>query len=400
MTGARSLPEWARDASLGIFVHWGAYSVPAWAEPTGALGAVPDDEWFAHNAYAEWYANTIRIEGSPAALHHAREHGGAPYEALLDEWRAESYDPADWARLFGAVGADYVVPTTKHHDGIALWDAPGARDLTTVARGPRRDLIGPLAEAVRAEGIRFGVYYSGGLDWAFTGGPPHRSSEDIELQRPKGADYNDYAFAHVVDLIERYEPDLIWNDIDWPDAGKQPGPHSIETLLTRYRAAVPDGVVNDRWGAPVGDYATSEYAHDTDNEAGAGWEHCRGLGFSFGYNRVEDESLTLSARELARLYADVVARGGRLLLNVGPTAAGEIPAVQRRTLEGVAPWMTAIKPHTIGRGILGADEVEVTDAAWWRGWATPDGVVVVVDGPAASARSLGGRPVTLVVLPE
>jgi alpha-L-fucosidase len=400
VTGRRPLPEWAREASLGIFVHWGAYSVPAWAEPTGALGAVPDDEWFAHNAYAEWYANTIRIEGSPAALHHAREHGGAPYDALLDEWRAEAYDPADWARLFRAVGADYVVPTTKHHDGIALWDAPGAGELTTVARGPRRDLIGPLADAVRAEGIRFGVYYSGGLDWAFTGGPPHRSSEDIELQRPKDAGYNAYAFAQVVDLVDRYAPDLIWNDIDWPDAGKHPGPHSIETLLAGYRAAVPEGVVNDRWGAPVGDYATSEYAHDTDNERGAGWEHCRGLGFSFGYNRAEDESLTLSPRELARLYADVVSRGGRLLLNVGPTAAGEIPAVQRRTLEGVAAWMTAIKPHTIGRGILDAHEVEVTDAAWWRAWATPDGVVVVADGPAASARVRGGRPVTVVTLPD
>ncbi|ANJ26187.1 alpha-L-fucosidase [Agromyces aureus] len=400
MTAARPLPDWAREASLGFFVHWGAYSVPAWAEPSGALGTVPDDEWFAHNAYAEWYANTIRIEGSPAAEHHAREFGGAPYDALLDAWRAESYDPADWARLFRSVGADYVVPTTKHHDGIALWDAPGSGDLTTVARGPRRDLIGPLAEAVRAEGIRFGVYYSGGLDWAFTGGPPHRSSADIELQRPKDADYNDYAFAHVVDLIERYAPDLIWNDIDWPDAGKRPGPRSIEALLARYREAVPHGVVDDRWGAPVGDYATSEYAHDTDHETGTGWEHCRGLGFSFGYNRVEDESLTLSPRELARLYADVVSRGGRLMLNVGPTAAGEIPAVQRRTLEGVAPWMTAIKPHTLGRRMLRADEVEVTDAAWWRAWATPDGIVVVVDAPAASVRSVDGRPIIRIVLPD
>lgn len=292
------------------------------------------------------------------------------------------------------------MPTTKHHDGIALWDAPGSGELTTVARGPRRDLIGPLAEAVRAEGIRFGVYYSGGLDWAFTGGPPHRSSADIELQRPKDAAYNDYAFAHVVDLIERYAPDLIWNDIDWPDAGKRPGPRSIEALLARYREAVPHGVVDDRWGAPVGDYATSEYAHDTDHETGTGWEHCRGLGFSFGYNRVEDESLTLSPRELARLYADVVSRGGRLMLNVGPTAAGEIPAVQRRTLEGVAPWMTAIKPHTLGRRMLGADEVEVTDAAWWRAWATPDGIVVVVDAPAASVRSVDGRPITRIVLPD
>ena len=240
-------------------MHWGPYSVPAWAEPTGALGAVPDDEWFAHNAYAEWYANTIRIEGSPAAEHHAREYGGAPYDAFLDAWRAEAYDPGDWARLFRAVGADYVVPTTKHHDGVALWDAPGSGDLTTVARGPRRDLIGPLAEAVRAEGLRFGVYYSGGLDWAFTDFPPHRSSDDVATLRPTDAAYNAYAYAHVADLVDRYRPDLIWNDIDWPDAGKAPGPHSIESLLAHYRSVVPEGIVNDRWGADVWDYRTSEY---------------------------------------------------------------------------------------------------------------------------------------------
>ena len=158
--------------------------------------------------------------------------------------------------------------------------------------------------------------------------------------------------------------------------------------------------MNDRWGADVGDYRTSEYDHGTDHEGGTGWEHCRGLGFSFGYNRVEDASLTLSPRELARLYADVVSRGGRLLLNVGPEASGRIPDVQRRTLEGIAPWMSAIKPHTVGRSRLADGELEVTDAAWWRAWATPDGVVAVVDDPAASVRARNGAPVTTVVLPD
>lgn len=397
----RPLPQWARDATLGIFVHWGPYSVPAWAEPTGALGAVPDDEWFAHNAYAEWYANTIRLAGSPAAEHHTREYGGAPYADFLDEWRAEAFDPADWARLFRSVGADYVVPTTKHHDGVALWEAPGSRDLTTVARGPRRDLIAPLADAVRAEGLRFGVYYSGGLDWAFAELPPLRSSDDVLRLRPTDAAYAAYAYGHVADLVDRFRPDLIWNDIDWPDAAKlQPGPYSLGSLLAYYRRRVPHGIVNDRWGAEVWDYRTSEYDHDSHHEASVGWEHCRGLGFSFGYNRVEDEVLTLSARELARLWADVVSRGGRLLLNVGPTAAGEIPAVQRRTLEGVAPWLTAAKPHTLGRSVLADGDVEVTDAAWWRAWRTPEHVVVVVDSADATARSRDGAPVVVVPLLE
>jgi alpha-L-fucosidase len=396
---ARPLPQWARDASLGIFVHWGPYSVPAWAEPTGALGAVPDDEWFAHNAYAEWYANTIRIEGSPAAEHHARAYAGAPYADFLDDWRAEAYDPADWARLFRAVGADYVVPTTKHHDGIALWDAPGSRELTTVARGPRRDLIAPLADAVRAEGLRFGVYYSGGLDWSFTELPPLRSSDDVSRLRPTDAAYSAYAHRHVADLIERFRPDLIWNDIDWPDAGKEPGPQSLGSLLARYRELVPEGIVNDRWGAEVWDYRTSEYDHDTAHEASVGWEHCRGLGFSFGCNRVEDASLTLSPRELARLYADVVSRGGRLLLNVGPTAAGEIPQVQRRTLEGVTRWMARVKPLTTGRSMVAPGEIEVTDASWWRAWRTPRQVVVVTDAEGATVRVPGGADAVILPLP-
>lgn len=396
----RALTQWARDATLGIFVHWGPYSVPAWAEPTGALGAVPDEEWFAHNAYAEWYANTIRIEGSPAAERHAREFGGRPYAAFLDDWRADAYDPADWARLFASVGADYVVPTTKHHDGIALWDAPGSGDLTTVARGPRRDLIAPLEAAVRAEGLRFGVYYSGGLDWAFADRPPLRSSSEVATVRPTDAAYAAYAYGHVGDLIDRFRPDLIWNDIDWPDAAKQPGPYSIASLLAYYRRRVPDGIVNDRWGADVWDYRTSEYDHDTHHEASVGWEHCRGLGFSFGFNRVEDAALTLSPRELARLWADVVSRGGRLLLNVGPEASGRIPDVQRRTLEGVAAWLTAVKPHTLGRSMLADGEVEVPDAAWRRAWRAPSHVVVVTDAPDAEPRVRDGSPVLVVPLPD
>ncbi|MCU1407470.1 MAG: alpha-L-fucosidase [Glaciihabitans sp.] len=381
MNADPQLPAWTQDASFGIFVHWGPYSVPAWAEPTGAWGAVPEGEWFAHNAYAEWYANTIRIAGSPAQEHHASAYGGAPYNAFLDEWKAERYNPAEWAKLFRAAGADYVIPVTKHHDGVALWDAPGSGDLTTVARGPKKDLLAPLAEAVRAEGLRFGVYYSGGLDWAFSNFPPLETMDNVDTYRPTDGAYARYATAHVRDLIDRYHPSVIWNDIDWPDAGKTDG--SLAELLSYYRQVVPEGIVNDRWGTEVWDYRTSEYSHDTDNEAGIGWEHNRGLGFSFGFNRLEDEALTLSARELARLYADIVARGGRLLLNIGPKASGEIPAVQRATLEGIAPWMTEVKPLTTKRRLLEVDALTVTSPTtsdpWFQAWHSGDRIIVIVD---------------------
>ena len=150
-----------------------------------------------HNPYAEWYFNTIRIPGSPAAEHHQQVYGGAPYDDFLDAWTAEAFDPADWAQLFAAAGAEYVIPTTKHHDGIALWDAPGTGTRNTVHRGPRRDLIAEIATAVRAEGMRFGVYYSGGLDWSITNLPPITSAADLHTLRPTDAAYNAYAYLHV-----------------------------------------------------------------------------------------------------------------------------------------------------------------------------------------------------------
>ena len=146
----------------------------------------------------------------------------------------------------------------KHHDGVALWDAPGAGNVNTVTRGPRQDILGLLADAVRAHGMRFGVYYSGGLDWAQTDFPPIESMDDLDRFRPADSGYARYATEHVRDLITRFQPSVIWNDVDWPDAGKEDD--SLDELMRFYRATVPDGIVNDRWGADVGGYPTSEYS--------------------------------------------------------------------------------------------------------------------------------------------
>jgi len=248
----RPVPAWFTDAKLGIFIHWGPYSVPAWAEPTGELGAVDFATWFRHNPYAEWYFNTIRFPDSPAHEHHVQTYGGAPYDDFIDAWKAENWDPADWAALFARAGARYVVPTTKHHDGVTLWDAPGTGGRNTVASGPKRDLVGDLATAVRDAGLRYGVYYSGGLDWHVTDFPPIDGEVAVgDTSRPKDAAYAAYAYLHVQDLIDKYAPDVLWNDIDWPDAGKHSGSLGLLQLFENYYAAVPEGVVNDRWGRPT-----------------------------------------------------------------------------------------------------------------------------------------------------
>ena len=204
-------------------------------------------------------------------------------------------------------------------------------------RGPQRDLVGEIADAVRAEGLRFGVYYSGGLDWSVTDFPPHTTSAEVRELRPKDAAYNAYAFHHVRTWCGATRPACCGTTSSGPTAGKRGGPGSLHALFEHYYRAVPDGVVNDRWGDTHRDFGTSEYEYHRDAESSGPWENCRGIGFSFGYNQVEDESQSLDGNGLARHLTDVVSRGGRLLLNVGPTADGTIPPVQRRALRGARP---------------------------------------------------------------
>ncbi|WP_156761351.1 alpha-L-fucosidase [Microbacterium karelineae] len=390
---AREVPEWFRDAKLGIFVHWGPYVVPAWAEPIGALGTVDDNEyWFTHNPYAEWYANTIRIDGSPAQQHQREAWGGADYDEFLDAWRAESFDADAFLGLVAATGARYIIPTSKHHDGVTLWDAPGTEGRNTVRRGPRRDLVGEFRDAAERHGVRFGVYYSGGLDWHFSGGPP--IIDGIDASRPVDRAYADYAFDHVADLIEKYRPEILWGDIEWPDAGKPEGAKSMAELFRRFYAVRPEGVANDRWGETHWDFRTSEYEAGREHEAGV-WENCRGIGFSFGHNQLEDESTSLDAAGAVRHFVDVVARGGNLLLNIGPTAAGEVTPVQRRTLEGLGAFNDAHGDAIFGSRPLDPAIARPGDAPWVRWTRTGDTAHAFIEADPGSLVTLDIDPSAL-----
>jgi alpha-L-fucosidase len=350
--------------------------------------------------------NTIRVQDSPARAHHRETYGDASYDDFLDSWRAEAFDPASWTALFARAGARYVVPTTKHHDGIALWDAPGTATRNAVRRGPRRDLVGELSSATREAGMRFGVYYSGGLDWHVTDLPPLDSHDAVHRRRPVDVAYAAYAYLHVRDLVDRYRPDLLWNDIEWPDAGKHDGSLGLFQLFRHYYATVAHGVVNDRWGDTHCDYRTSEYQFGLENESATAWENCRGIGLSFGYNRVEDASHLLDGPGIARHLADVVSRGGNLLLNVGPTASGEIPGLQRRSLEQLADWMQVNSAAIHDTRTLSTDVAVASDTPWvrWTRAGTTAYAVVDAAGPvglpvrpgaldAGSARLTDGTPV-------
>lgn len=329
-----TVPQWYEDDKFGIFIHWGLYSVPAYAPHTWALGDVPADEkWFTNNPYAEWYKNSIRIGRGPAWEYHKETYGeDFPYEGFADMWKAEKWNPAEWAQLFKAAGARFVVPTTKHHDGFCLWDS-AYTDYNTKKHGPGRDIIDELSTAVRGEGLRFGVYYSGIIDWSFVHEPV---LSDYEVDHPYNVSYaySDYAYNQMMELIDKYKPSVLWNDIGWPEKGLQDLPY----LFAHYYNTVPEGVVNDRWSNVWCDYTTREY-HKGAKNAERKWECCRGLGLSFGYNRIEDESLTIAPNALVKLLVDTVAYGGNLLLNVGPKADGTIPEIQRNRLLFLGSWL-------------------------------------------------------------
>lgn len=354
-TTTRPIPAWYDDAKLGIFVHWGAYSVPAFAPPLTVASAAAFDWSHAmeNNAYAEWYLNTMKFPESPTGRHHAATWGpDYDYTNFFRTFDRESrrWNPEQWARLFRRVGARYVVITTKHHDGFLLWPSrypnpnrPADLQHTT------RDIVGELTAAVRRNGMKMGLYYSGGLDWSFN---PARIDNVQSMRKtiPNTEAYGRYADQHWRELIERYQPSILWNDIGYPSTGNP------AAIVREFYERTPDGLVNNRWGNELGDYLTPEYqsVHDIPPRK---WESCRGIGFSFGYNAAEQAENMLTSAQLIDMFVDIVARNGNLLLDLGPRPDGSIPDLQLERLNALGDWL-----RINGEGIFGT-----------RPWRRPDG---------------------------
>jgi alpha-L-fucosidase len=378
-----SIPRWFADAKLGIFIHWGLYSVPAWAPPTGELGKVDWSKWFANNPYAEWYLNTLRITDSPTYKHHVETYGkDFDYYRFAETFneRNQSWHPDEWASIFQKTGARYVVLTTKHHDGFRLWHSKVANPHMAAEKiTAKRDLVGELTSAVRSKGMRMGLYYSGGLDWTFTSAPI-TSLKDLQERVPQSTEYARYADAHWRELLEHYQPAVMWNDINYPKAGE------IPQLFSEYYNTVPDGVINNRFGVPFSDFTTPEYAK-YDSITKKKWEACRGLGFSFGYNQVEGPQQVIAPEKLIALFVDIVSNNGNLLLNIGPKPDGTISDIQLDRLNKLGNWL-----DRNGEGIFGS-------RPWTRAAAkAPDGtdirftqkdnsLYVFVLNPQASGRA-------------
>jgi alpha-L-fucosidase len=331
------LPQWYANAKLGIFIHFGLYSVPGWAPLSHPEHDFRNVDYIKNNPYAEWYLNVMRIPGSPTQAYH-REHYGANFSyydfAPIFNRESKKWNPDEWAKIFHDAGARYVVLTTKHHDGFTLWPSTTVNPNPSIPQNERhaeRDIVGELTAAVRKEGMKMGLYYSGGYDWTFNSGPIETAA-DYQSVKPENQAYGDYAFAQIHELIERYHPSVLWNDIDWPKTGR---PMQVEA---DYYNAVPDGVVDDRFGIKHTDFTSPEYKK-LDEISEKKWEECRGLGQSFGYNRAEGEAETIAPADLIALLVDIVSKNGNLLLDVGPEDDGTIPPVQMERLKALGAWL-------------------------------------------------------------
>lgn len=341
------LPDWYHDGKLGIFVCWGLYSIPGWAQGTELTFAetIAQDggkTWFANNPYAEWYLNSLKIPGTATQAYHQENYGADfTYYDFVPQFNeaSQNWDPNEMAELFQEVGAAYVVLVTKFHDGFLLWpsETPNPKRPNYVAE---RDIVGELTEAVKERDMKMGFYYSSGLDWTFN----DLTITDVNTlfqAIPQDTAYAKYIDTHWRELMDRYDPWILWADIGSPQAF-DPNP-----LFADFYNKNELGVVNNRhkmeasadgFGSTVHyDFTTPEY-EVLDTIADHKWETVRGIGLSFGYNRTEDVRGYASADELVDMFVDIVSKNGNLLLNVGPQADGSIPEEQKKRLLGMGEW--------------------------------------------------------------
>ena len=338
-------PEWYKDAKFGIFIHWGAYSVPAFGN--------------------EWYPRNMYHEGSEEYKHHIATYGPQDhfgYKDFLPMFKAERFDAAAWAQLFKKAGAKYVVPVAEHHDGFAMYDS-GLSDWTVAKMGPHRDTTGELAKAVRAEGLHFGVS-SHRVEHNFFLGVGREISSDINDPQyaafygpahtwvaPWGAPLgNDFTYAspawaddwlaRSAELVEKYHPDIMY--FDW-----WIGQALIRPNLTRFAAFYYNSSL--KYGDHIGvinykDYAMQEHSGVLDVERGQlaeirplYWQTDTSVSNkSWGY--IQNDTFK-SPEFVVHQLIDIVSKNGNLLLNIGPRSDGTIPDEVQRVLLDVGAWL-------------------------------------------------------------
>ena len=278
--------EWFSQAKLGIFIHWGIYAVKGVSE-----------SWSFFNNYL-------------------------PYDEYMNQaggFTASQYDPKAWVDLIKESGAKYTVITTKHHDGVALWDTK-VGDLSTVKSTPAgRDLIAPFVKEVRKQGLHLGFYYSL-LDWSHPDYPNKTRTEVRYKDDPaRWAKFNKFNFGQLAELNKTWKPDLYWFDGDWEQSAEAWNSKGIVDLL---RSDNKNVIINSRIQG-YGDYATPEQGVPVVRPEDKYWELCMTMNDSWGYQHT---------------FVDCLSNGGNLLLDIGPKEDGTIPEEQVAVLKEFGRW--------------------------------------------------------------
>jgi alpha-L-fucosidase len=291
--------QWFEDAKLGIFIHWGIYAVNG-----------IDESWSFYNEYISYQ----------------------DYMKQLDGFTAADYNPDAWAALIKESGAKYAVLTTKHHDGVALWNSKHSK-LNVVQKTPAaRDLIAPFCKAMRKKGLKVGLYFSQ-LDWSHPDYPHFTRSRKRYADDPvRWTRFLRFQRAQLNEVISRYKPNLIWFDGDWDyPAEKWKAKEQREAIFKK----LPNVILNSRLNG-YGDYATPEQGLPVTRPKDRWWEMCMTMNDSWGYQHNDRNYKT--PNQVIRIFAECISMGGNLLLDIGPKADGTIPKEQVRILKELGRW--------------------------------------------------------------
>ena len=291
---------WFAEAKLGIFIHWGIYAVKGVSE-----------SWSFYNNYLPHEEYMKQAEG----------------------FTASKYAPETWAKLIKESGARYTVITTKHHDGVALWDTQ-AGNLSVVKSTPAaRDVLAPFVKAVRRQGLKVGFYYSL-LDWSHPDYPNKTKTETRYKDDPeRWTRFVRFNFAQLKELNKKWKPDLFWFDGDWEQSAEVWNAKGIVDML---RSSNPNVIINSRIQG-YGDYATPEQGMPVTRPADKYWELCMTMNDSWGYQPTDQNYKT--PQMLLRTFVDCLSMGGNLLLGIGPREDGSIPDEQVAILKAFGRWI-------------------------------------------------------------
>jgi alpha-L-fucosidase len=291
--------EWFRDARLGVFIHWGIYAVNG-----------IDESWSFFNGYISY----------------------DDYMKQLDGFTASDYKPEEWASLIKESGAKYAVLTTKHHDGVALWDTRMS-DLNVIKKTPAGlDLVSPFIKALRKEELKVGLYYSL-LDWSH----PDYPNQTKEIKRytedaQKATSFKDFNFGQINEIADNFNPDLYWFDGDWEQSAEWWGAKEIRELILKSNSKA---IINSRLQG-YGDYATPEQGLPISRPSDEPWELCMTINDSWGFQH--NDNNYKSPSQVIRIFAECLSMGGNLLLDIGPREDGSIPEEQVEVLKALGRW--------------------------------------------------------------